>query len=71
MGKVSTRCLPVKASSLHKIESKIVEKANNFHSSIKSTAELGSETEITFSETKVYEGVRFNKEPVLDGQTDY
>ena len=48
-----------------------MEKANNFHSSIKSTAEMGSETEITFSETKVYEGVRFNKEPVLDGQTDY
>ena len=48
-----------------------MEKANNFHSSIKSTAEMGSETDITFSETKVYEGVRFNKEPVLDGQTDY
>ena len=48
-----------------------MEKANNFHSSIKSTAEMGSETEITFSETKVYEAVRFNKEPILDGQTDY
>ena len=47
-----------------------MEKANNFHSTIKSTAEM-SETEITFSETKVYKGVRFNKEPVLDGQTDY
>ena len=34
---------------------------------MKSTAEM-SETEI---ETKVYKGVRFNKEPVLDGQTDF
>ena len=47
-----------------------MEKANNFHSTIKSTAEM-SETEITFLETKVNKGVWFNKEPVLDGQTDY
>ena len=47
-----------------------MEKANNFHSTIKSTGEM-SETEITFLETKVNKGVRFNKEPVLDGQTDY
>ena len=47
-----------------------MEKENNFHSTIKSTAEM-SETEITFWETKVYKGVRFNKEPVLDGQTDF
>ena len=47
-----------------------MEKANNFHSTIKSTGEM-SGTEITFLETKVNKGVRFNKEPVLDGQTDY
>ena len=39
---------------------KIVEKANNFHSKIKFTAEM-SETEITFLDTKVYKGIRFNK----------
>ena len=35
-----------------------MEKANNFHSKIKFTAEM-SETEITFFDTKVYRGVRF------------
>ena len=45
----------------------IVEKANNFHSTIKFTAEM-SETEITFLNRKVYKGVRFNKEPILDVQ---
>ena len=45
----------------------IVEKANNFHSTIKFTAEM-SEIEITFLNRKVYKGVRFNKEPILDVQ---
>ena len=47
---------------------KTVEKANNFHSTIKFTAEM-SETEITFLDTKVYKGIRFNKKPILDVQT--
>ena len=47
-----------------------MEKANNFHSTIKFTAEM-SETEISFLDTKVYKGVRFNKEPILDVQTYY
>ena len=47
---------------------KTVEKANNFHSTIKFTAEM-SETEITFLDTKVYKGIRFNKKPILDLQT--
>ena len=46
---------------------KIMEKANNFHSTIKFTAEM-SETEITFLDTKVYKGVTLNKEPILDVQ---
>ena len=56
-------------TSLDKIES-FVEKANNFHSTIKFTAEM-SETEITFLDTKVYKGVRFNKKSILDVQTRY
>ena len=56
-------------TSLKKIES-FVEKANNFHSTIKFTAEM-SETEITFLDTKVYKGVRFDKESILDVQTHY
>ena len=40
----------VKTKRLDKIES-FVEKANNFHSTIKFTAEM-SETEITFLDTK-------------------
>ena len=43
-------------TSLDKIES-FVEKANNFHSTIKFTAEM-SKTEISFLDTKVYKGVR-------------
>ena len=49
-------------------EAKTVEKANNFHSTIKFTAEM-SETEITFLDTKVYKGIRLNKKPILDVQT--
>ena len=47
-----------------------MEKANNFHSTIKFTAEM-SETEITFLDAKVYKGVRFDKESILDVQTHY
>ena len=54
-------------TSLDKIESS-VEKANNFHSTTKFTAEM-SETEITLLDAKVYKGVRFNKESFLDVQT--
>ena len=56
-------------ASLDKIES-FVEKANNFHSTIKFTAEM-SETEITFLDTKVYKGVKFDKKSILDVQTRY
>ena len=56
-------------TSLDKIES-FVKKANNFHSTIKFTAEM-SETEITFLDTQVYKGVRFDKESILDVQTHY
>ena len=40
-------------------------KANNFHPTIKFMAEI-SETETTFLDTKVYKGVRFNKDSILD-----
>ena len=56
-------------TSLDKIES-FVEKANIFHSTIKFTAEM-SKTEITFLDTKVYKGVRFDEESMLDVQTHY
>ena len=56
-------------TSQEKIDS-FVKKANNFHSTIKFTAEM-SETEITFLDTKVYKGVRFAKESILDVQTHY
>ena len=42
----------------------------NFHSTIKFMAEM-SEAEITFLDTKVYKGVRFDKESILDVQTHY
>ena len=37
---------------------------------IKFTVEM-SETEVTFLGKKVYKGIRFNKEPILDVQTLY
>ena len=45
-------------------------KANNFHPTIKFTAEI-SETEATFLDTKVYKGVRFNKDSILDVRTHF
>ena len=56
-------------TSLDKIES-FVKKANNFHSTIKFTAEM-SETEIMFLDTKVCKGVRFDEESILDVQTHF
>ena len=44
--------------------------ANSFHPTIKFTAEI-SETETTFLDTKVYKGVRFNKESILDVRTHF
>ena len=44
-------------------------KANSFHPTIKFTAEI-SETETTFLDTKVYKGIRFNKE-FLDVRTHF
>ena len=56
-------------TSVDKIES-FLEKANNFHSMIKFTTEM-SETEITFLDTQVCKGVRFDKESILDVKTHY
>ena len=50
-------------TSRDKIEDFLLE-ANSFHPTIKFTAEI-SETETTFLDTKVYKGVRFNKESFL------
>ena len=45
-------------------------KENNFHSTIKFTADM-SETEIMLLDTKVCKGVRFDKESILDVQTNF
>ena len=42
----------------------------NFYCTMKFAAEM-SETEIPFLDTKVYKGVRFNNESILDVQTHY
>ena len=47
-----------------------MKKANNFHSTIKFMPEM-SEAEITFLDTKLHKGVRFDKESILDVQTLY
>ena len=56
-------------TSIDKIED-FLQQANNFHPTIKFTAEI-SETETTFLDTKVYKGVRFNKDSILDVQTHF
>ena len=43
---------------------------NNFHPTIKFTAEI-SETETPFLDTKVYKGVRFNKDSIIDVRTHF
>ena len=45
-------------------------KVNNFHPTIKFMAEI-SEAETTFLDTKVYKGVRFNKDSILDVRTHF
>ena len=55
--------------SLDNIES-FVEKANDFLSTKKFTAEM-SEAQISFLDAKVHKGVRFGKESILDVQTHY
>ena len=49
---------------------KFVQRANNYHDTIKFTAEI-SDSEITFLDTKVYKGERFKRESTLDVQTYY
>ena len=44
---------------------KFIEQANNYHRTIKFTAEI-SETEINFLDTTIYRDERFNTESVLD-----
>ena len=45
-------------------------KANNFHPTIKFRAEI-SETETTFLNSNVYNGVRFNKDSILELRTHF
>ena len=47
-----------------------VQRANNYHDTIKFTAEI-SYSEITFLDTKLFKGDRFNRESTLDVQTHY
>ena len=50
--------------------SSFIELANNYHPTIKFTAEI-SDTEIIFLDTCVYKGERFNKESILDVRTHF
>ena len=47
-----------------------LEQANSFHPTIKFTAEI-SDKEITFLDTVVYKGERFQKDAILDIKTHY
>ena len=47
-----------------------IEQANNHHPTIKFTAEI-SDTEITFQDTNIYKGKRFEKDAVLDVKTHF
>ena len=47
-----------------------MQRANNYHDTIKFTAEI-SDSEISFLDTKVYKGERFNRESTLYVKTHY
>ena len=47
-----------------------IEQANNHHPTIKFTAEISC-TEITFLDTNIYKGKRFEKDAVLDVRTHF
>ena len=47
-----------------------IELANNYHPTIKFTAEI-SDTEITFLDTCVYKGYRIERESILDARTHF
>ena len=47
-----------------------LEQANNYHPTIKFTAEI-SDTEITYLDTCVYKGQRFKRESILDVRTHF
>ena len=53
-----------------KVVDQFIEQANKFYPTIKFTAEI-SENEITFLDTVVFKGERFNKELILDIKTHY
>ena len=57
------------STSANKVE-EFIQKANNFHQTIKFTAEV-SEEELTFLDAKVHKGAGFHKESILDVQTYY
>ena len=62
--KLIEKTVNVEIRFVGKIEDFLLE-ANSFHPTIKFTAEI-PETETKFLDTKVYKGVRFNKEYILD-----
>ena len=47
-----------------------IEQANRYHPTIRFTAEM-SDKEITFLDTRVYKGARFEKESILDTHTHF
>ena len=47
-----------------------IEQANRYHPTIRFTAEI-SDKEITFLDTRVYKGARFEKESILDTRTHF
>ena len=55
---------------LSMLNNAFIEQANRFHPTIKFTAEI-SETEITFLDTYVNKGERFQNESILDVRTHY
>ena len=61
--------ISVRDTTKNKIEEFLL-KTNNFHPTIKFTPEI-SETETKFLDTKVYKGVKFNKDSILDVQTHF
>ena len=63
-------CSPYVAQAKKTEVNTFVEQANSYHPTIKFTAEI-SDKEITFLDTRIYKGARFEKESILDTRTHF
>ena len=63
-------CSPYGTQTKRKLLNAFIEQANRYHPTIRFTAEI-FDKEITFLDTRVFKGARFEKESILDTCTHF